>query len=77
MKGGEVGVTYKRGNILISVEQVDGFGKNPSLWVGTKNPNELLKVASFGSSDKAAVFCKWLEHLLRLNSIDEGEKQDG
>ena len=56
--------TYKRGNVSISVHQLDGFGKNPALWIGTDNPNQMVKVASFGSKDKADQFCKWLEYLL-------------
>lgn len=57
---------YKRGDVLIAVEQVNGFGKNPSLWIGTETPNELIKVASFGNDEKAMMFCKWLEILLGM-----------
>ena len=60
-------MTYKRGNASISVHQLDGFGKNPSLWIGTDEPNQMVKVASFGSKDKADTFCKWLEYLLWFN----------
>lgn len=70
-KVGEVGMTYKRGKVSISVHQLDGFGKNPSLWIGTDDPNQLVKVASFSNEDKANLFCKWLEYLLGLNN-DEG-----
>ena len=28
-------MTYKRGQVSVSVYQLDGFGKNPSLWIGT------------------------------------------
>lgn len=62
---------YECGNIVISVEQIDGFGKNPGLWVGTKDPNTLTKVASFGSEDKSKLFCKWLEQMVLLTK--EGE----
>lgn len=58
---------YEKGNVIISVEQIDGFGKNPGLWIGTNDPNQCVKVASFGSEDKAKTFCKWLEYLLGLN----------
>ena len=64
-------MTYKRGQVSISVHQLDGFGKNPALWIGTENPNQMVKVASFGSEDKANLFCKWLEYLLGFND-DEG-----
>ena len=70
-KVGEVGMTYKRGQVSISVHQLDGFGKRPALWIGTEEPNQMVKVASFGSEDKANLFCKWLEYLLGFNS-DEG-----
>ncbi len=60
---------YKRGNVIISIYQLNGFGKNPSLWIGTEKPNQMLKVASFGNADKAEQFCKWLDYLL-------GEKDD-
>ena len=57
-------MTYKRGQVSISVHQLDGFGKNPSLWIGTDEPNQMVKVASFGSKEKAEKFCTWLEYLL-------------
>lgn len=45
---------------------MEGFGKNPGLWIGTEDPNRMVKMASFGSEDKAALFCKWLEYFLGL-----------
>ena len=69
---GEVGVTYKRGNEIVSVEQIDGFGKMPGLWIGTEKPNELLKVASFGSVEKAEKFCKWFEYMIGLEDHRQG-----
>lgn len=59
-------MTFKRNDILISVEQVEGFGKNPGLWIGTESPNQLVKVASFGNDQKARLFCKWLSYLLGM-----------
>lgn len=56
----------KRGDVSISVERIDGFGKNPGLWIGTENPNMRVKVASFGSKDKADLFCKWLKWIVGL-----------
>ena len=61
-------MTYKRGQVSISVYQLDSFGKNPSLWIGTDEPSQMVKVASFGSKDKADKFCKWLEYLLGLSN---------
>ena len=61
-------MTYKKGNVVISVEQVDGFGKRPSLWIGTRDPNEVVKVASFKSEDAANQFCRWFEYLLGMEN---------
>ena len=57
---------YKRGDFGISVSQVDGFGKNPSLWV--HNKNTLIKVASFGSEEKSKMFMEYLDWLVLLNA---------
>ena len=59
---------YNKGGVIITVEKIDGFGKNPGLWIGTEDPNELVKVASFGSEDKARLFCKWLEYMFGFGS---------
>lgn len=69
-------MTYKRGRVSISVYQLDGFGKNPALWIGTDEPNQIVKVASFGSTDKANTFCKWLEYLLGLSNDEQAVKWD-
>lgn len=66
---------YKRGNVIIEVSKVDGFGKNPGLWIGTINPNTVLKVASFGSEDKANTFIKWFEYITGLTD-KEPPKED-
>lgn len=55
---------YKKGDVIISVETLDGFEKNPGLWIGTEDPNMRVKVASFGNKDKADTFCKWFEYFL-------------
>lgn len=67
-------MTYKRGQVTISVYQLDGFGKKPSLWIGTDKPNQLVKVASFSSKDKADAFCKWLEYLLGFSNDEQAVK---
>lgn len=66
---------YSYQNAYISVEQIDGFGKNPSLWIGTEKPNQAVKVASFGSEDKAQRFIKWLDYL--FGYTDDEVKMDG
>lgn len=65
-KEGEAGMKYSKGDVYISVETVDGFGKNPGLYIGTSEPNQAVKVASFGLRDKAVLFCKWLDYLFDL-----------
>lgn len=64
-------MTYKKGTCLITVEQIEGFGKNPGLWIGSTEKNELLKVASFGSQEKADMFCKSLDIFLGLNPSED------
>jgi hypothetical protein len=64
-------VRYKRKGVSVSVEQIDGFGKNPGLWIGTESPNMRVKVASFGSEDKARLFIKWLDYIIGVTD-DEG-----
>lgn len=54
---------YKREGAFISVEQIDGFGKNPGLWVGTDHPNQQVKVASFGNKEKADLFVQFMDYL--------------
>ena len=51
-----------KGKCHISVEQIEGFGKNPGLWVGRNNAQ--VKVASFGNPDKAEAFWKWLMYIV-------------
>ena len=64
---------YERGNVVISVEKIDGFGKYPGLYVGTNSPNTVWKVASFGSDDKAKTFCKWFEYMIGLRKDEPKE----
>ena len=69
--------TYKCNDVLISVEDIEGFGKNPGLWIGTKDPNQLVKVASFGNEDKAMLFCKWFEYFVGLASREAVKWDEG
>jgi hypothetical protein len=57
---------YKRGDFGISVSQVDGFGKRPSLWL--HNKNSMLKVASFGNEEKAKLFLAYLDWFVLINA---------
>lgn len=56
---------YKRGDYGISVEQIDGFGKNPGLWI--HHGNTATKMASFGSEEKANLFVKYLDYMILIN----------
>lgn len=67
---------YGRGNVVIGVYKVDGLGKNPGLWIGTKNPNMVWKVASFGSEDKANTFIKWFEYITGLTNKEPQEEDE-
>lgn len=58
---------YKKADVKISIQRIDGFGKNPGLWIGTDNPNQMVKVASFGSQEKADLFEKWLSFMLGID----------
>ena len=61
-------MVFKKGDVCIVAEVsrndqlVDRSGKRPCLWVGAGN--QLTKVASFSSEDKARLFVKWMEYLM-------------
>lgn len=61
-------MTFSKGTVIISVEQIDGFGKKPGLWIGKKSETENWqgKVASFGSEQRAQDFCDWLQYMFGL-----------
>lgn len=56
---------YKKGSQIIAIEQVDGFGKRPSLWIG--HPGQFRKVASFNSFESADEFEEYLKIFFRPN----------
>lgn len=58
-------MVYKRGDYGISVSQINGFGKNPGLWI--HHDNKAIKMASFGSQKKAEQFIKYLDYFLLIN----------
>jgi len=54
-------MTYSKGQKMISIERKPLFGKvKPELYIG--EGNELLKVACFGSVEKAEKFEEWLQY---------------
>ena len=64
-------MVYTRGDYKISVEKIDGFGKNPGLWV--HKGNQAYKMASFGSEGKAKLFEAYLQWLIFGTEIPEEE----
>lgn len=67
---------YVHGNTVVAVQTIDGFGKNPGLYIGTENPNMVWKVASFKSADSATMFMNWLEYMLGLSKPPESVRTD-
>lgn len=61
---------YERGNVVVSVNTIDGLGKKPGLYIGTNKPNAVFKVASFGSDEKAYLFRKWFEYMVGLTEVE-------
>lgn len=61
-------MTFSKGTVIISVEQIEGFGKNPGLWIGkiSEAENWLSKVSSFGNEQRAQDFCDWLQYIFGL-----------
>lgn len=57
-----MGYGYSKGEYLISAEKIEGFGKNPGLWIG--KGNQMVKLASFGNEKKAEAFLQWLEYFM-------------
>ena len=62
---------YKRGKYGISVEKIEGFGKNPGLWIHRDNVS--IKMASFGSEEKAEIFLKYLDWIVMNEKEPEGD----
>ena len=67
-------MTYGKGNYKISIEQIDGFGKNPGLWI--HRGNEAFKMASFGSFEKAELFCEFMEYFLFNTPIPQNMMEE-
>ena len=65
--------SFKLGTKCIFIEQVDGFGKRPGLWIG--NVGQMTKVASFNSFEHAYQFEEWLIVFFgdRLVKEDDGK----
>ena len=56
-------VTYSMGDKTITVEMNPSFGKRPELYIG--EGNQWVKVASFGSEEKAKKFEEQLRYFFK------------
>lgn len=68
---------YIRNNVVIAVQTIDGFGKNPGLYIGTEKPNMVWKVASFKSEESANEFMKWFEYMIGLPGAEPPKGVEG
>ncbi len=50
---------FSKGRKMIGIERFDGLEKRPGLYIG--EGTQLLKVASFGSEEKARLFIEMLK----------------
>lgn len=67
-------MTYSKGGRMISIEKQPLFGKvKPELYIG--EGNQLLKVASFGSVEKAEKFEEWLQCFFGDRLKKDGERR--
>lgn len=65
--------TYSKGTKMISIEKQPIFGKvRPELYIG--EGNQLLKVACFGSEEKAEKFEEWLRYFFGDRLIKDGDE---
>ena len=63
-------MTYSKGHKMISIEKKPLLGKvKPELYIG--EGNSLLKVACFGSVEKAKQFEEWLEYFFGDRLVKE------
>lgn len=63
-----IGMKFDNGNgCEIIIEQIYGFGKKPGLWIKVKD-NARIKLASFGSEEKAEMFVEYMIKFLELES---------
>lgn len=70
-------MTYKRGDVFISVRAIEGRDKKPGVYIGTTNPNAAVKVASCGSQDKSEQLMKWLEYLFGISTEKPTFEEEG
>lgn len=56
---------FEKNGEIIAVEQIDGFGKKPSLWISKEGI--FIKVASFRNEESANDFTEYLKRFFRPN----------
>lgn len=61
---------FEKNGEIIAIEQVNGFGKKPSLWIGKRG--EFTKVASFRNDKSADDFTEYLRRFF-LPFLEEQE----
>lgn len=67
-----MGMTYSKGNKIISIEKKPLVGKvKPELIIG--EGNQLLKVACFGSVEKAEKFEEWLQYFFGNQLVKDSD----
>ena len=72
---GQDAMMFGHGDMEISIEQVEGFGKNPGLWITEKNENGvsvMKKVASFSNERAAELFSEYFKAFLTLDTSKGG-----
>lgn len=62
-------MVYIKGSKMIIIEHNPIFGKRPELYID--EGNELLKVACFGSDEKAEKFEEFLSDFFGCNLVEE------
>lgn len=66
-------MTYAKNDKIIVIQMEPLIGNvRPELLVGESN--QLLKVATFGSIEKAMIFEEWLRYFFSDNLVKEGDK---
>lgn len=66
----------RKNGIIIGIQQVDGFGKRPGLWIGAEKPFMLVKVASFSNNESAKKFGDWLDYIIGFSNDKSKLKLD-
>ena len=72
---GKTPMMFGHGDLEISIEVIEGFGKKPGLWITEKDENGvsvMKKVASFCSERTAERFAEYFKAFLILDTSKGG-----